>query len=233
MKFILMVLSTFLLVSTSPLQPKITEPTSSQRIYTILDIEGWTVLVNTEVVTMKNWSTAHRLITNQLFDMKRLLKDEVILDMQKIKIYVDLHNAANCGAEYHPSKDWLIENGISIEKERCVEITDIDSFVNDYSKYQPYVILHELMHGYHHQVLGFDNQQVHSLFNKAVDSEKYDKVLHAKGKRFRHYAMSDEKEYLSEAVEAYFGTNDFYPFVRAELMEVDPDVCKFLKQFAK
>jgi len=29
-------------------------------------------------------------------------------------------------------------------------------------------------------------------------------------------------EYFAEASESYFGVNDFYPFVRAELKEFDP-----------
>lgn len=36
-------------------------------------------------------------------------------------------------------------------------------------------------------------------------------------------AIADAKEYFAEATEAYFGTNDFYPFVRPELNEHDPE----------
>lgn len=38
----------------------------------------------------------------------------------------------------------------------------------------------------------------------------------------KHYALNNSQEYFAETSEAYFGTNDFFPFVRAELKEHDP-----------
>ncbi len=35
-------------------------------------------------------------------------------------------------------------------------------------------------------------------------------------------------EYFAEATEAFFGTNDFYPFVRAELSRHDPEMADLL-----
>ncbi len=40
--------------------------------------------------------------------------------------------------------------------------------------------------------------------------------------RVKHYGLNNHKEYFAESTEAYFGVNDFYPFVRAELKEHDP-----------
>ncbi len=37
-----------------------------------------------------------------------------------------------------------------------------------------------------------------------------------------HGYRADQKEYFAEATEAYFGVNDFFPFVRAELKAYDP-----------
>ena len=52
----------------------------------------------------------------------------------------------------------------------------------------------------------------------------YQSVLRINGNHERHYAMTNEKEYFAESTEAFFGTNDFYPFVRAELREYDPEM---------
>jgi len=35
-------------------------------------------------------------------------------------------------------------------------------------------------------------------------------------------------EYFAESTEAYFGTNDFYPYVRSELKEHDPNMFNLL-----
>jgi hypothetical protein len=40
----------------------------------------------------------------------------------------------------------------------------------------------------------------------------------------------DRWEYFAEASEAYFGTNDFYPFVRTELQRHDPEMYELLKR---
>jgi hypothetical protein len=66
-------------------------------------------------------------------------------------------------------------------------------------------------------------------FERMVQSKTYDSVLHINGRRQRHYALTNPQEYFAESSEAYFGTNDFYPFVRAELKEADPDGCEALQ----
>jgi len=44
-----------------------------------------------------------------------------------------------------------------------------------------------------------------------------DDALLFNGSRTRHYGLTDQKEFFAEMTEAYFGTNDFAPFNRAEL----------------
>jgi hypothetical protein len=53
-------------------------------------------------------------------------------------------------------------------------------------------------------------------------------VLHINGRPRRHYALNNDQEYFAEATEAYFGTNDFFPFVRAELEKQDPEMYRLL-----
>ncbi|MDZ4784300.1 MAG: zinc-dependent peptidase [Planctomycetia bacterium] len=48
------------------------------------------------------------------------------------------------------------------------------------------------------------------------------------GTRVRHYALTDEKEFFAEMTEAYFGSNDFFPFNRAELQEAEPEIYQLL-----
>ena len=47
-------------------------------------------------------------------------------------------------------------------------------------------------------------------------------MLRYDGKQAKHYALSNVQEYWAECSEAYFGLNDFYPFVNAELRQHDP-----------
>jgi dipeptidyl-peptidase-4 len=92
------------------------------------------------------------------------------------------------------------------------------------------VVLHELAHAYHDQVLGFDHPGIIEAYAKAKASGVYEQVLQYTGKRVRHYALTDHKEYFAEGTEAYFYRNDFYPFVGAELKEHDPALHALLVQ---
>jgi len=38
------------------------------------------------------------------------------------------------------------------------------------------------------------------------------------------------EEYFAENCEAYFGLNDFYPFVRAELRDYDPAIYEIIER---
>ena len=46
-------------------------------------------------------------------------------------------------------------------------------------------------------------------------------MLRIGGSKEKHYALTNDQEYFAEATEAYFGTNDFYPYVRSEPREYD------------
>jgi dipeptidyl-peptidase-4 len=81
-----------------------------------------------------------------------------------------------------------------------------------------------LAHAYHHRVVGHNHAELKDCFRRATESNSYDSVLHIRGEQRRHYALNNDQEYFAEATEAYFGTNDFYPFVRAELKQHDPEM---------
>jgi hypothetical protein len=110
-----------------------------------------------------------------------------------------------------------------------VEIGNAKRFVS-WSKSQPSMVLHELAHAYHDQVLGFANKEVRAAYERAKARGIYDSVKRNNGKTERAYALSDDHEYFAEATEAFFGTNDFFPFVRAELKDHDPELFAILEK---
>ena len=86
------------------------------------------------------------------------------------------------------------------------------------------MLLHELSHGYHHQFLegGFQNSRIKAAYENAIKTHLYDRVLRSSGVEEKAYAATNPMEYFAETSEAYFGTNDFFPFVRIELRRHDP-----------
>jgi hypothetical protein len=91
------------------------------------------------------------------------------------------------------------------------------------------VILHELAHAYHDQVLGFDEPRIREAYERYKKSGAGEKVLLYDGRRVRHYALTNPMEFFAEMTEAYFGVNDFFPFNRAELKEAHPEILALLR----
>ena len=91
-------------------------------------------------------------------------------------------------------------------------------------------MMHELAHAYHDRVLSFEEPRVLAAFENAVKQKKYESVQRIGGQSVRHYALTNHKEYFAECTEAFLGTNDFYPFVRAELRDHDPHMFRLLQE---
>jgi hypothetical protein len=196
------------------------DPTSR---YTLQEIEGWRIRVNRTLPKdhKARWEEARNLLRFQLYQITRRVPNAAVAQLRKVPIWVEWREPHHPCTVYHPGVDWLREHGMNPEKARCVEIANIGNFLA-WTLDQPWMVLHELAHAYHDQVLGFENAAVQSAFQRAVDSKAYESVLNISGARVRHYALTNVREYFAELTEAYFGTNDFYPFVRAELKEHDP-----------
>lgn len=205
------------------------EPTDH---YQPQQVEGWTVLVNKRLLDEEHEavrSRTLRLLEDHLYRIVRVAPDEATAKLQKIRIWLELSDPKFPCMCYHESADWLRDHGLNPEKAGGVELANPETFWT-WTHEQPWMVLHELAHGYHDQVLGHDHKGIRECYERAVASKSYESVLHYDGCKVRHYALSNDKEYFAEATEAFFGTNDFYPFVRSELKVHDPKMHDLLKE---
>jgi hypothetical protein len=195
------------------------DPTS---LYKVRDILGWKVLVHPDLLAQEELAKATLdEMEHQLYQVTRRVPPKAVEKLKKVPFWMELKDRDVLCACYHPSRQWLSQHGFNPGKAGSVEIGYARNFVS-WTHDQPYMVLHELAHGYHHQVLGYDNPDIKAAFKKAVESKSYEKVLNFQGRTLRHYALNNDQEYFAEATEAFFGTNDFYPFVRPELRRHDP-----------
>jgi hypothetical protein len=166
---------------------------------------------------------------DHLYRVTRVVPADALKKLRDVPIWVELAHPRHPCMCYHPSADWLREHDMNPEKAGAVEIANCKNFLS-WTIDQPWMVLHELAHAYHRRVLGHDNAELKGCFRRAAESKSYESVLHIRGDRRRHYALNNDQEYFAEATEAYFGTNDFYSFVRAELKEHDPEMFNFLEK---
>jgi hypothetical protein len=192
--------------------------------YTPRQIEGWKVLVNQKLLADPNLcDRTIKVLSTQLFQITRVVPGPALAKLRQISIWVELNDPQFPCMCYHESRDWLETHGVNPAKTGCVELANATNFLS-WTLEQPWMVLHELSHGYHHQFLGEDHAGIRHCFEHARAAGLYESILRSNGHQERHYAMNNEKEYFAESTEAFFGTNDFYPFVRAELKEYDPEM---------
>jgi hypothetical protein len=212
--------------SPSPESRKPFVPTAN---YAKRSIEGWTVHVNQALLAKEadRSTEALKLLQVKLYEIRRAVPLAACRKLQEVPIWLGVDDGHAPCAEYHPNREWLLKNGFNPDKAKSVEIGNAARFL-EWSKDQPAMVLHELAHSYLDRVLGLDHRDVRAAYESAVKSRIYDSVLRNNGKMERAYALSNPEEYFAEATEAFFGTNDFYPFVRVELEKHDPQLYKLL-----
>ena len=196
-------------------------------------IEGWTVRVDDRLLSPPNAELAARVLEflkGKLTDINAVVSPEPLAKLHAVTIVIDLSNGGLTVAQYHPDADWLAQNGYDTNLAKCVHIgraawLPTTRNINE----QPWVMLHELAHAYHDQVLGFDDPRIILAYEHYKKSGHGDAALLYDGTRVRHYALTNHKEFFAEMTESYFGVNDFFPFTRAELMTAEPEIYELMQ----
>ena len=192
-------------------------------------IEGWSIKVNKRLLEGQP-ELAERTLTHLRHHLQAIvhrLPAKAVEKLRDVPIWVEVEDKLHPCMCYHPDRQWLVEHDYNPEKAKCVELANAQNFLT-WTIDQPWMVLHELAHAYHDRVLGFDHAEIQAAHQRAAAAKSYEQVLRISGKRERAYALTDAKEYFAECSEAFFGTNDFYPFVRSELAEHDPETFKLL-----
>lgn len=204
---------------------------------TTLVIEGWTVHVNPSLWGTNAPATKKilALLRKQLAKITRVAPEPALARLREVPLWLSPeYPGVQPTAEYHPDAGWLIEHGRAPEMAKGVEFTNLRIYEKEIDR-MPWFVLHELAHGFHDRVLGFDNEQIIAAYQHAKNARLYDRVERYNGKRRpntfeRAYAMTNPREYFAESTEAFFGRNDFYPFTRRQLRKLDPQMFELLKK---
>jgi len=196
-------------------------------------IEGWTVQVDDRLLAPPNealGTRALKFLEYKLSDIRAVMAAEPLDRLQAVTIVLDLTHGKLHPMQYHPDAGWLQENGYATSLVKCVHIpvaADVATPRNIVE--QPWVILHELAHAYHNQVLGFEDPRIIKAYEDYKKSGHGDAALLYDGTRVRHYGLTDQKEFFAEMTESYFGMDDFFPFNRAELMTAEPQIYELMQ----
>lgn len=196
-------------------------------------IEEWTVHVDLRLLAEPNKKMGERalsLLEARLADIVAVVPAAPLAKIRTVPIWLDLEHGKLTGMQYHPSADWLVSHGFERQLAKGVHISSATTFIDPrHQQIQPWCVLHELAHAYHDQVLGFEDARILKAWEGYKASGHGDWVLHVDGKQKKHYALTNQKEFFAEMTEAYFGTNDFFPFVQGELRQAEPNIYELLR----
>ena len=199
--------------------------------YTDRQVAGWNVHVNRELLENRAelGTRALALLDTKLSEICKLVPHSALAPLQAVPIWLGVDDNDKPNAVYHPNPQWLKDHGFNPDKARCVEIPNAAVFI-EWSQAQPMIVLHELAHAFHHQVIGHSNTELREAFENAKKSGRYDNVQYVHGGTKRAYALNNVEEFFAEMSEAYFGRNDFFPFTRDELQSHDPETYALIER---
>ncbi len=211
------------------------DPRFSLPHHSTFQVNGWTIHLSDAQWDDAPAATGRmlNLLELQLSRVAAVIPAKALTHLKSVPIWINRpYPGKRAGAEYHPDKSWLKKEGRDPNLAKGVEITNTQIFPFE-NRRMPYLLLHELSHAYHDQVLGFNHPEVNAAFEKACDSKTYDEVKRFNGRSTeldKAYAMTNSKEYFAEVTEAFFGKNDYFPFTRDDLEKHDPTACEMLEK---
>lgn len=200
----------------------------------IQNVEGWSISVGPELLEDANqqvYTQSMKALANHLQRVAYMVPPDRLKRLRLCKIWIDLDNPKIKGMQYHPGRGWLLSKGLDPRLVKNVHIPQAAALIDrgNWAKH-PYVVLHELAHAYHDQVFGFGDKKIKDVYDRAKKNKIYESVIDHRGNKVRHYGLNNQMEYFAESTEAYLGVNDFYPFVRAELKQHDPDMYELMTE---
>ena len=169
--------------------------------------------------------------------MERLIPAKAVERLRSVPLNFSLpYPDRRPTAEYHGGLAWVKQVGREIALAKAIEFTNIDRFEPEIRR-MPVLVLHELAHAYHDQVIpgGYQNKDILGAFQQAKAAGTYDAVKRWTGEKYaekpsKAYAMTNQMEYFAEVTEAYFDRNDMEPFDLAELKAKDSGVVPVLEK---
>jgi hypothetical protein len=198
--------------------------------YKLITIQGYTVHVHPSIA--RNHPLAHRMeleLQHKFSQLALLLSPPQLAFMHSIQFWVEM-DKAETAMMFHPSREWLVQNGYNPDKAHGIEISNVRHFLQWVRADQPMMVLHELAHAYLFLVLKEDFPPLETAWLNAHARHLYESVPYVHGGLRTAYARTDKQEFFAELSEAYFGKNDFFPFTSEELRRYDPVSFKLMQQ---
>lgn len=207
----------------APGAPRIYEPTSN---YTVKDLAGWKVYVHNSLLPggehAETGAEAIKRLTDGMLRLKTWIPAGPLARLLEVKIWLEWDSTngpwgGTSGYQYHPGRDWLLDMDFNPDKHKCVEFGNAASLAKRSLDATVSVLLHELAHAYHDQVLTFQDPDVLAAYKRCVEGTTYPQ---------QDWVTADHKEFFAGVTTRYFGRKE----EREAVGRRDPVLEKFLQK---
>ena len=152
------------------------------------DVEGWTVAVDPQLLSDEHREFGERVmkaLANHLQRVTYIVPEERVAELKKLRIWLELEHPKLTSMQYHPGRGWLLSNKHDPRLVKHVHIPQAKALLDPgmWAKH-PYVVLHELAHSYHDQVLSFDEPRVIEAFDAAKKSGSTKRCCSTQARKF-------------------------------------------------
>gem|GEM_PF-584848 len=199
------------------------DPTTS---YTVKDITGWKVYVHNSLLPggqhAEDGAAAIKRLTEGLLFFKKMMPERQLAKLLTVPIWLEWNSTngpwgGTSAYQYHPGIDWLIDMDFNPAKHKCVELGNAASLARRSIESTADVLLHELAHAYHDQVLTFRDPDILAAYKRCVEGTAYPE---------HDWVKSDHKEFFAGVTQRYFGTEK----EREALVKRDPVLVEYLRK---
>ena len=202
------------------------------------ELLGWKLQIRRELKESQpeQLDQALTILQKQLQEIVQVVPEPAVGKLKGVTLWFSpVYPNEQPRCEYHPGAGWLKEHGRDPAMVKGIEFSNVGIFEKEYRR-MPNFALHELAHAYHDQFLqsGFANAKIKQAYDNASKSGSYERVEQRFGDgrstHTRAYALSNPAEYFAESTEAYYSTNDFFPFNRVQLERHDPKTAALIPE---
>lgn len=217
--------------------------------YATYQYMGFTFKMKENYISTEYGRKGIERMMDDLEKISSIIPQDALKVMRSRAIWMEENNVHNRSAAwYHTSADYPSSIGDISAKGKCLEITNIEKYVNTTAKNQPFMVLHELCHLYHDQALGGNgNKDIHAAYLNAKEKGLYKtywrrgdvantaatETTYYENEKEHCYCMNNDFEFFAEMCEAYWGENDYFPYDNGDLRNFDPVAYELMEKIWK
>lgn len=182
------------------------------KTYTKETVHGFTFEISSQMEWAQQSHNAYRYAGKALDDLVTVLPANILQRMRTVTLRVE---------KTDPNAEILAYDGDS----DVLAFNDLERYYSSSTLNRPSLLLNMLARRYYKIHMQNSRPLVEQVYSAAVSSGIYASVDYFDGVgtvKKKADAANDAESYFAELSEAYWGTNDFYPFDYHDLMEYDP-----------